>query len=119
MKDDRDIKIDINGLIQFGSDDEKIKKDIKDIEDYIRNSLNDYVGNTVESQSLDDIIKAFATSLQSYYMNSYWIKIADRKYLDGLYDQMPLIVKHSDLICQCGKDKHGFANHSNWCPKHE
>lgn len=20
-------------------------------------------------------------------------------------------------VCECGKDKHGFANHSNWCPK--
>lgn len=19
--------------------------------------------------------------------------------------------------CECGKDKHGFANHSSWCPK--
>lgn len=19
--------------------------------------------------------------------------------------------------CECGKDKHGFANHSRWCPK--
>ena len=21
--------------------------------------------------------------------------------------------------CQCGMEKHGFANHSTWCPKHE
>lgn len=23
------------------------------------------------------------------------------------------------IHCECGKDKHGFANHSIWCPKHE
>lgn len=22
-----------------------------------------------------------------------------------------------DVDCECGKDKHGFANHSRWCPK--
>ena len=22
-------------------------------------------------------------------------------------------------ICECGMEKHGFANHSTWCPKHE
>lgn len=29
--------------------------------------------------------------------------------------------KQIDVIaqCECGKDKHGFANHSTWCPKHE
>lgn len=21
--------------------------------------------------------------------------------------------------CECGKEKHGFASHSTWCPKHE
>ena len=21
------------------------------------------------------------------------------------------------IKCECGKDKHGFAMHSNWCPK--
>lgn len=21
--------------------------------------------------------------------------------------------------CECGADKHGFANHSDWCPKYE
>lgn len=21
--------------------------------------------------------------------------------------------------CECGKEKHGFANHSTWCPKHD
>ncbi len=23
------------------------------------------------------------------------------------------------LKCECGMEKHGFANHSRWCPKHE
>jgi hypothetical protein len=23
-----------------------------------------------------------------------------------------------DLICECGKDKHGFAKHSTWCKKY-
>lgn len=22
-------------------------------------------------------------------------------------------------VCECGKEKHGFAAHSRWCPKHE
>jgi hypothetical protein len=21
-------------------------------------------------------------------------------------------------VCECGMEKHGFANHSTWCPKH-
>lgn len=23
-----------------------------------------------------------------------------------------------EKVCECGKDKHGFASHSVWCPKH-
>ena len=25
----------------------------------------------------------------------------------------------SDKVCECGADKHGFASHSNWCPKYD
>ena len=25
----------------------------------------------------------------------------------------------NQLNCECGKDRHGFASHSTWCPKHE
>lgn len=25
----------------------------------------------------------------------------------------------SDIICECGKDKHGFARHAEWCVKYE
>jgi hypothetical protein len=24
----------------------------------------------------------------------------------------------NDVVCECGKDKHGFASHSTWCPRH-
>ena len=30
-----------------------------------------------------------------------------------------ILRKHVMLpICECGKDKHGFANHSTWCQKY-
>jgi len=29
----------------------------------------------------------------------------------------PLIKKTK--ICECGKEKHGFANHSDWCPLYQ
>jgi hypothetical protein len=24
-----------------------------------------------------------------------------------------------EFTCECGKDKHGFAKHASWCPKHD
>lgn len=30
-----------------------------------------------------------------------------------------LLKKHEIKICECGTDKHGFASHSDWCPKWE
>lgn len=26
-------------------------------------------------------------------------------------------LKFMDVECECGKDKHGFIGHSDWCPK--
>lgn len=33
--------------------------------------------------------------------------------------EMKKVIEKSNetKVCECGKDKHGFANHSNWCPK--
>ena len=28
-----------------------------------------------------------------------------------------IVKKLSGTECECGKDKHGFASHCNWCPK--
>lgn len=27
------------------------------------------------------------------------------------------LLKFMDVECECGKDKHGFIGHSDWCPK--
>ena len=32
------------------------------------------------------------------------------------YDREPVAEVKT---CECGMEKHGFANHSTWCPKHE
>ena len=29
------------------------------------------------------------------------------------------IKKSASPVCECGKDKHNFSTHSNWCPKYE
>ena len=33
-----------------------------------------------------------------------------------VFDTIP---KQSSTECECGKDKHGFAFHSSWCPKYK
>lgn len=47
--------------------------------------------------------------------------------LTGTYSYQVDLVKEFDKLideskekaCECGKDKHGFASHSDWCPKHD
>ncbi len=38
--------------------------------------------------------------------------------VEKLIENQEYITKYTNN-CECGKEKHGFASHSNWCPKHE
>lgn len=37
-------------------------------------------------------------------------KLATEKFLTGTF-----VITPNKPVCECGKEKHGFANHSNWC----
>ena len=42
-------------------------------------------------------------------------------YIDTKEDDLTEIDSESivsKIDCECGKEKHGFASHSRWCPKH-
>lgn len=62
--------------------------------------------------------------------NDRWIEIMDSGIGDNatpkefdLAHEFDRLVEEGGIdkekVCECGKDKHGFANHSDWCPKYE
>lgn len=55
-------------------------------------------------------------SLCSIYANSYTSFCGGTDKKDISVNPLDNLVKPS--ICECGKDKHGFAEHTSWCPKH-
>lgn len=44
------------------------------------------------------------------------VLIGEFKKLYSATDYVPMIMPTPS--CECGADKHGFASHSTWCPKH-
>lgn len=57
---------------------------------------------------IDDLDGPFGTmGLTNEQIDSFLESLEYPQYLD------------MSTQCECGKDKHGFANHSTWCPKHE
>lgn len=50
----------------------------------------------------------------SYDYTLYYTKISEGK----AYLYKPEEVIGDELICECGKDKHGFTTHAYWCKKY-
>ena len=53
-------------------------------------------------------------------MPSDWWEIYYANFIKQLAEVFPTpVIFGTPKVCECGMEKHNFANHSTWCPKHE
>jgi len=82
----------------------------------------EFIGNKNEYVTVteSDLIRIEDAPMPTYHAEdlTQYIKVdskSQENYLE-LYDKMTSLAKYPE--CECGKDKHGFAKHSDWCPKY-
>lgn len=86
------------------------------------------VGDTVKTLGLGIVGQVIGWNCENTpwgYTHSYQIKFtrwtAEGTFAwEATYGEADLeLYQEPQTQCECGKDKHGFANHSRWCPKAE
>lgn len=64
----------------------------------------------------DDIKDTFYASLDNVgNLETYCFRCYSKNVLDNYPDMIAAPIKVKENGCECGKEKHGFASHSNWC----
>jgi len=49
-----------------------------------------------------------------------WWEIYYANFIKTFAEVFPTpVIFGTPKVCECGMEKHNFANHSTWCPKHE
>lgn len=88
------------------------------------------IGDTVSKIRSNDVNRTLGT-IQNIITTAYYHNptievrwpnrtVTIENYIDlGLITSVKEEVQIKQIVCECGKDKHGFARHLEWCVKYE